>query len=216
MSSWKRTSASRTVTLRKRNMAKHYGEDLRFEQDAVIQKKSKKIIKKLAKLKAWKGDLGNRERPDGLKTRKGGPGKIRGIKKGNILPVDWKPERTIQAKVRDFSKKIIKQKSMTAEAREWRNTLRWSSNSDLFQTFGQQWALSLRDISCYLVPSFTPSAARFIHNNIISKEVCRVFVLQCHSASYLTYFVSFHRVHPSCATIQSYSHLRFIQSYKSH
>ena len=80
-------------------MAKHYGEDLRFEQDAVIQKKSKKIIKKLAKLKAWKGDLGNRERPDGLKTRKGGPGKIRGIKKGNILPVDWKPERAIQAKL---------------------------------------------------------------------------------------------------------------------
>ena len=62
-------------------MAKHYGEDLRFEQDAVIQKKSKKIIKKLAKLKAWKGDLGNRERPDGLKTRKGGPGKNKGHKK---------------------------------------------------------------------------------------------------------------------------------------
>jgi len=33
-------------------MAKHHGENLRFEQDAVIQKKSKKIIKKLAKLKA--------------------------------------------------------------------------------------------------------------------------------------------------------------------
>jgi len=41
MSSRKRTSASasRTVTLRKRNMAKHHGEDLRFEQDAVIHKK---------------------------------------------------------------------------------------------------------------------------------------------------------------------------------
>ena len=66
-------------------MAKHYGEDLCFVQDAVIiQKKIKKIKKKnkkLAKLKTWKGDLGNRERPGGLKTRKGGPGKIRGIKK---------------------------------------------------------------------------------------------------------------------------------------
>ena len=41
-------------------------------------------------------------------------------------------------------------------------------------------------------------------------------VLQCHSASHLTCFVSFHRVHPSYATTQSYSHLQFIQSYKSH
>jgi len=57
-------------------MAKHYGEDLRFKQDAVIiQKKNQKKIKKLAKLKTWKCDLGNRERPGGLKTRKGGPGK---------------------------------------------------------------------------------------------------------------------------------------------
>jgi len=57
-------------------MAKHYGEDLSFEQNAVIiQKYKKKIIKKLAKLKTWKGGLGNRERPGGLKTRKGGPGK---------------------------------------------------------------------------------------------------------------------------------------------
>jgi len=61
-------------------MAKHYGEDLCFEQDAVIiqkyEKESKiKKSKKLAKLKTWKGDLGNRERPSGLKTRKGGPGK---------------------------------------------------------------------------------------------------------------------------------------------
>jgi len=61
-----------------KKLGKHYGEDLRFEQDAVIiqkfKKKSKKI-KKLAKLKTWKGDLGNRERPGGPKTRKGGPGK---------------------------------------------------------------------------------------------------------------------------------------------
>ena len=62
-------------------MAKRYGEDLSFEQDAVIIK-IKKSIKKLAKSKTWKGDLGNRERPGGLKTRKGGPGKNYGHKKG--------------------------------------------------------------------------------------------------------------------------------------
>jgi len=56
-------------------MAKHYGQDLSFGQDAVIiyYKKKIKKIKKLAKLKTWKGDLGNRERPGGPKTRKGGP-----------------------------------------------------------------------------------------------------------------------------------------------
>ena len=175
-------------------MAKHHGENLRFEQDAVIQKKSKKIIKKLAKLKAWKGDLGNRERPGGLKTRKGVQAKIRGIKR-NTLPVDWKPERAIQAKVRDFQNKD--KKNMTAEARQYVG-LQTAASSRLL---GQQWALSPKDISCYLVPGFTPSAVQFIHNNIIAKEVCRVFVLQCHSASYLTCFVSFHRVHPSCAAI---------------
>jgi len=63
-------------------MAKHYGKDLRFEQDAVTIQKYKKEI--LAKLKTWKGDLGNRERPGRLKTWKGGPGKIRDIKKEYI------------------------------------------------------------------------------------------------------------------------------------
>jgi len=38
-------------------------------------KKEKKIQKMLAKLKTWKGGLGKKERPGGLKTRKGGPGK---------------------------------------------------------------------------------------------------------------------------------------------
>jgi len=58
-------------------MAKHYIEDLCFVQDAVIihKYKKKQKIKKLAKLKTWKGDLGNRERPGGSKTRKDGPGK---------------------------------------------------------------------------------------------------------------------------------------------
>jgi len=77
---------------------------------------------------------------------------------------------------------------MIVEAHQWKNLLCQLTNSDFFQTFGQQWALSPRDISCYLVPGSTPSAALFIHNNIISKEVCRVFVLQCQSTSHLTCF----------------------------
>jgi len=57
-------------------MTKDCGEDLRFKQDAVtIQKHKKNTKKELAYLKTWKGGLGNRERPNGLKTRKGGPGK---------------------------------------------------------------------------------------------------------------------------------------------
>jgi len=63
-------------------MAKHCGEDLRFEQDAAAIQKYKKEKKNLAKLKTWKGGLGNRERPSGLKTWKGGPGKNYGHKKG--------------------------------------------------------------------------------------------------------------------------------------
>jgi len=43
-----------------------------------------------------------------------------------------------------------------------------------------------------------------------------VFVLRCQSASHLTCFVSFHRVRMSYAITQSYSHLQFIQSNKSH
>jgi len=135
-------SNSRTVTFRKRNMAKHYGKDLCFVQDAVIIQKNQKKIKKLAKWKTWKGDLGKNERPGGSKTRKGGPGKNKGHGK-NIFPVDWKPERAVQTKVRDFqNKRENKTKSMTAEAHHWRNTLRWSTNGDFFRTLSQQWALS--------------------------------------------------------------------------
>jgi len=54
---------------------------------------------------------------------------------------------------------------------------------------------------------FTPSTNQFVHNNIISNEVCRVFVLQLQSASHLTYLVSFHWV--NC-------HIKFIQSCKLH
>jgi len=90
---------------------------------------------------------------------------------------------------------------MTAEARQWRNTLRWSTNGNFFPTLGRQCALSLGDISCYLKPGFTLSMPQFLHNNIISKEVCRVFVLRCQSTSHFTCSVSFHRVHLSYAII---------------
>jgi len=42
-------------------------------------KKNNKKIKNLDKSQTWKGDLGKNERLGGLKTRKGGPGKIRDI-----------------------------------------------------------------------------------------------------------------------------------------
>ena len=61
-------------------------------------------------------------------------------------------------------------------------------------------------ISCYLVPGFTPSMARFVPNDIISDEVCRVFVLRCHSTSHLTCPVLFRQGHLLYIVIQSYSY----------
>jgi len=84
---------------------------------------------------------------------------------------------------------------MTAEACRRKNTWHHFTNGDFFQTFDQQWAFSPRGISRYLMPGFTPSTAQFAHNNIISKEVYRVFVLRCQSTSHLTCLVSSHRVH---------------------
>ena len=52
----------------------------------------------LAKSKTRKGGLGKNEHPDGLTTFKGNSGKNRGIWK-IYSPVDWKPERAIQAKM---------------------------------------------------------------------------------------------------------------------
>jgi hypothetical protein len=54
---------------------------------------------------------------------------------------------------------------------------------------------------------YTINGSILFHNSIISKEVCRVFVLRCQSTSHLTYLVSFHRV--TC-------HIQFIQSCKLH
>jgi len=111
---------------------------------------------------------------------------------------------------------------MTAEARQWRNTLRWSTNDDFFQTLSQQWAFSPKDISCYLIPGFTSSAARLVHNNTISKDVCRV--LYCDVSPppilpVLSRFIEFacHMQLYSRTVIYSlYSHTNHIHSYKSH
>jgi len=96
---------------------------------------------------------------------------------------------------------------MTAEACRGMNTLRRFINGDFFQTFVWQWAVSPRGISCHLVPGFTPSMARFIHNYINSKEICQVFILWRQSTSNLICLVRFHRV--TC-------HIQFIWPFKSH
>jgi len=107
---------------------------------------------------------------------------------------------------------------MTVETHQRKNTLRRFTNGDSFQTFDQQWAISTRGISCYLVPGFTPSIARFVHDSTISKDVCLMFVLRCQSTSHLTCLVSSHLVHllhtihkviqlysrTSCTTIHPY------------
>ena len=84
------------------------------------KKKEKRKKEKLAKLKTRKGGLGKNERPGGSKTRKGGPGKNKGHTK-NTFPVNWKPERAIQAKVRDFKRKNTrKRKQWLFEGRMWK------------------------------------------------------------------------------------------------
>ena len=65
---------------------------------------------------------------------------------------------------------------------------------------------------CYLVSGFTPSTARFVHNSIIFKEVCRVFVLRCQSASHFTCCVLSHRVRLS-HTVYTVIQVTFINSY---
>jgi len=117
--------------------------------------------------------------------------------------MDWKPEKAVQAKVRDFNKQKQKQK-MTVEACRGKNTLLSFTNGDFSQTFDRQWAGFPRGIGCHRVPGFIPPIARFIHNN--SKEVCQVYILRYQSTSNLTCPVLFHRV--TC-------HMQFIRSFKS-
>jgi len=145
--------------------------------------------------------------------------KIRGIKR-NILPVDWKPEKAVQAKVRDFQRKI-KQKAWLLKHTN-RGILcvglHMVTSSRLLV---EQWIFSPGGISSYLIPDFTPSAARFIPNDTISKGVCRVLVLRCRSTSQLTCLVSFHQSYTvilsysptSCTFIQSYVRTSYIHTF---
>jgi hypothetical protein len=94
---------------------------------------------------------------------------------------------------------------MTVEALQGKSIPRSFTNGDFFQTFGQQWALSPRASAANLCQASPCQRLDFVHNNIISKEVCRVFVLRCQSVSHLTCPVLFHRV--TC-------HVEYIQSYK--
>jgi len=72
---------------------------------------------------------------------------------------------------------------------------------------------SPRGIGGHRVPGFILPRARFIHDNINSKEVCRVFVLRCQSAFNLTCQVLSHRVTCRIQFKQSYKlHITFIHS----
>jgi len=130
--------------------------------------------------------------------------------------VDWKPERAVQAKVKDFQNKWkIKQKAWLLRRAKGGTLcvgLPMATSSRLCVNNGlypQETSVATlyRVLPCQRLDLFT----------IISspRKICRVFVLRCHSASHLTCFVSFHQVHLSYAIIQSYNHLQFIQSNKS-
>jgi len=120
------------------------------------------------------------------------------------VPVDWKPKRAVQAKVRDFHKP---KQRMIAKACRGKNTLLPFTNGDFSRTFNRQWSGFPSGLDCHRVLGFIPPMARLVHSNINSKEICRVFVLRCQSASNLTCLVLFHRV--TC-------HMQFVWSFKSH
>jgi len=75
--------------------------------EVLCRKKRKK--KKLAKSKTRKGGLSQKWASRWIENPKGRSRQKLGAYK-NIFPVDWKPERAIQAKDRDLQKKIIQKK----------------------------------------------------------------------------------------------------------
>jgi len=167
------TSASRTFTFRKRNMAKHYGEDLRFKarcsHNTKIQKKKQKN-KKLAKLKTWKVDLGNRVRPVGLKIWKGGPGKK---KQNNKKKQSYGCWNTLM-------------EEYTAPVQKWRLLPRF---------LGQEWTFS--PVKAPITTLHWAYHIRWLDQalkNVISNKDCRVPYCETAPLSNLTCFVSFHRV----------------------
>ena len=140
------------------------------------------------------------------------------------VPVDWKPERAVQAKIRgkqkeynpgglktrkggpgksrDYKIKKIK-KSMTIEACPWESTLVRFAIGDFCLDF-DNWAVSPR--SAYFISGSTLTMIWFLSSDtIISNEVCRVFVLRCRSNSRLT--------RPILSHLQSYNHKSFIHTF---
>ena len=100
---------------------------------------------------------------------------------------------------------------------QWKNTPCRFTNGDFFQilwlTMGFLPGGVYVPISCYLMPDFTPSMARFVPNDIIFDEVCRVFVLRRQSTSHLTCPVLFRQGHllytvlqPQCYTSHTFVH----------
>jgi len=72
-----------------------------------LSKKKKRKKKKLAKSKTRKGGLSQKWASRWIENLKGRSRQKLGAYK-NIFPMDWKPERAIQAKVRDLQKIIQK------------------------------------------------------------------------------------------------------------
>ena len=108
---------------------------------------------------------------------------------------------------------------MTAEARQWRNTLRWSTNNDFFQTFGSTMSFIPKRHQLLPGTGFYPVCSSVIHKNIISKEICRVFVLQCRSTSHrhiLSRFIEIIRhmqLYSRTVIYSSYSYTNHIHSF---
>jgi len=118
----------------------------------VLCQKKKGKKKKLAKSKTRKGGLSQKWASRWIENPKGRSRQKLGAYK-NIFPVDWKPERAIQAKVRDLQKnntknddeKKTKQKNkdrgITVQVGQMEEcTLCWFTNGDFCLWF-DEWRL---------------------------------------------------------------------------
>jgi len=88
-------------------------------------KKKEKRRKKLAKSKTRKGGLSQKWASRWIENPKGRSRQKLGAYK-NILPVDWKPERAIQAKVRDLKKKQYKNDDKKKKTKTEASQFKWA------------------------------------------------------------------------------------------
>jgi len=124
--------------------------------------------------------------------------------------MDWKPERAAREKVRDFKKE--KQKKWLLKNAEGRTLcvgLEMVTSSRLLINNG----LSPQEASVATLCRTSPHQWLDLFNNIISMEVCLVFVPRCQSASHLICHVSSHRVHLSHTVIYSYKLHPYIHTF---